>query len=41
MAAHSGAEIGVHSPAKPVGEPEASEPAAEPEAAEAPEGGGE
>ena len=40
MAAHSGAEIGVHSPAKPVGE--AAEPAAvEPEAAEAPEGGGE
>ena len=41
MAAHSGAEIGVHSPAKPVGE--AAEPAAEPEAAAAPEaeGGGE
>ena len=35
MAAHSGAEIGVHSPAKPVGE------AAEPEAAAQPEGGGE
>ena len=45
MAAHSGAEIGVHSPAKPVGEAaEAAEPAAvEPEAAAAPEaeGGGE
>ena len=40
MAAHSGAEIGVHSPAKPVGE--AAEPEAEPEAApEQPEGGGE
>ena len=38
MAAHSGAEIGVHSPAKPVGE--AAEPAAvEPEAAA--EAGGE
>ena len=42
MAAHSGAEIGVHSPAKPVGEAaEAAEPAAEPEAATEPEGGGE
>ena len=40
MAAHSGAEIGVHSPAKPVGEP-AAEPEAQPEAAATPEGGGE
>ena len=40
MAAHSGAEIGVHSPAKPAAE--AAEPeAAEPEAVAAPEGGGE